>query len=149
MASEGYWRSFWELDSDHLSRISRGNGLGQFCGYTPLKAKIAKSRPSLEHDGCLQKTSCRTCWQISARSPRSVSDRSNRSNQHRVSGLARWRFWPDLNFGHFELEQPSPCQTRENGAEASWVTFPDFRIGPSNAFSWLQKAIGGHSGNRF
>ena len=148
VASEGHWRSFWELDPDHLSRISRGNDLGQFCGYTPLKAKIAKSRHPLEGDGCPQKLSCRTSWQILARSPRSVSVRSNRSNQHRISGLSRRRFWPDLNFCHFGLEQPSPCLTRENGSEALWVTFPHFRIGPSNALSWLQKAIGGHSGNR-
>ena len=115
VASEGRWRSFWELDSDHLSRVSRGNDLGQFCGYTPLKAKIAKSRPSLEGDGNLEKLSCRTSWQISARSPRSVSVCSNRSNQHRISGLVRWRFWPDLNFGHFGLEQPSLVRPEKTG----------------------------------
>ena len=119
MASEGHWRSFWELYPDHLSRVSRGNDLGQFCGYTPLKAKIAKSRHPLEGDGCLQKLSCRTSWQISARSPRSVSVCSNRLNQHRISGLGRWRFWPDLNFCHFGLEQPSLVRPEKTGLRPS------------------------------
>ena len=143
MASEGYWRSFWELDPDHLSRVSRGNDLGQFCGYTPLKAKIAKSRHPLEGDGCLQKLSCRTSWQISARSPRSVSVRSNRLNQHRISGLARWRFWPDLNFCHFGLEQPSLVRPEKTGTRPCRSLSHNFELDlqtPSRGFLSLLKA---------
>ena len=118
VASEGHWRSFWELDPDHLSRVSRGNDLGQFCGYTPLKAKIAKSRHPLEGDGCLQKLSCRTSWQISARSPRSVSVHSNRLNQRWIWGISNWQKRPDLDLGQFWARAAIPCQTRENWSEA-------------------------------
>ena len=110
--------SFWELDSDHLSRVCRGNDLGQFCGYTPFKAKIAKSRHPLEGDGCLQKLSCRTSWQISARSPRCVSVCSNRFNLRRIWGLSNRQKRPDLDLGQFGPRAAIPCQTRENWSEA-------------------------------